>query len=70
MTEQDPQNKARKAQLSYNVLGLCSYSFDPKAVILNSLQIHRDFRLILEVERYKGFDEEFGDTLFLRCEAT
>jgi hypothetical protein len=33
------------------------------------LQVQRIFRLCLEGERYKGFDEEFVDTLFLRCEA-
>jgi len=39
--------------LSYNVLGLCSYSFDPKAMLINPLYAQRQFRLNLEGERSK-----------------
>jgi len=56
--------------LSYNVLALCSYSFDPKAILIISLQVQWIYPSILEGERFKGFDEELVDTLFLRCEAT
>jgi hypothetical protein len=34
--------------LSYNVLALCSYSFDPKALLFNTLTDQRTFPLILE----------------------
>ena len=39
--------------LSSNVLELCSYSFDPKAIIINLLQFQSIFRVHLEGERYK-----------------
>jgi hypothetical protein len=56
--------------LSYSVLGLCSYSFDPKALFIHSLQVQQTFYKIMEGERLKGIDEEYVDTLFLRCETT
>ena len=55
--------------LSYNVLGLCSYSFDPKTLFINSLLIFQNSSPTQKGERVLGFEVWFVDTLFLRCAA-
>ncbi len=46
------------------------HSFDPKAMIYQSLACSLNLSGDPGRGEVKGFDEAFVDTLFLRCEAT